>query len=55
MSGLSQMMSILDLAYFARIPHVSLRSEGVLTLKISKGTWKVLNLQSMRAFSVANP
>ena len=43
----------LDLAHLAYIPHVSLHSKGDLNVKISKGSWKVLELQSMRAFDVA--
>ena len=45
--------NILDLAHFAHIPHVSLNSMHRLTAKISTGSWKVLELKSRRAFSVA--
>ena len=43
----------LDLACLAYIPHVSLRSKGGLTLKISTGGWKVLEVQTLLACDVS--
>ena len=43
---------IIDLADFAYIPHVSLRWRGNTTIKLSKGSWKILVLQSVSAFNV---
>ena len=43
----------LDLAHLAYIPHVSLHCKGDLDVKISKGTWKILKLQSTKAFALA--
>ena len=42
----------LDLAHLAYIPCVSLRAEGGLTLEISAGSWKVLEIQTMFACDV---
>ena len=43
----------LDLAHLAYIPHVALHSNTNLNVKISTGSWKVLELQSKKRFSVA--
>ncbi len=43
----------LDLAHLAYIPHVSLHCKGDHDVKISRGSWKVLKLQSMKAFDLA--
>ena len=44
---------MLDLAHLAYIPQVSLRNEGGLTIKISRGGWQLLDIQTMFAFNVA--
>ena len=46
---------ILDLSHFAYIPHLSLKSLSRLHVKISVGSWKVLQLESTRAFNVVIP
>ena len=44
---------VIDLAHLAYIPHVSLRSKGDLSVRISRGNWKILDIQSFGAFNVA--
>ena len=44
---------ILDLADFAYIPHVSLRTLRSLSVRVSSGSWKILDLQSSRMLRVA--
>ena len=43
----------LDLDHLAYIPHVSLRSKGKLDVKISAGSWNLLDLQSIGSLNVA--
>ena len=45
--------AVVDLARLAYIPHVSLRSKGDLSVRISSGSWRVLDIQSLGTFNVA--
>ena len=45
--------AVIDLACLAYIPHVSLRSKSDLSVRISSGSWKVLDIQSQGAFNIA--
>ena len=52
MSGNVGKRQVLDLAHLAYIPYVSIRSTGHLRIRISAGSWKVLEIKGEGAFSV---